>query len=111
VISTFSNYTLANIFNEENRQMWVHVITHSGVWRMSVIFALSWFGGALVFCLLEENWSYLDALYFAFATQLTIGFGDLVPQTTVSHTLLNEGNLLLVDDLIVRIFFFFFFFF
>ncbi|CAO3592818.1 unnamed protein product [Absidia cylindrospora] len=85
VISTFSNYTLANILKEENRQIWVHVITHSGVWRMSVIFTFSWFGGAAVFCLLEENWSYLDALYFAFATQLTIGFGDLVPQTMIAQ--------------------------
>ncbi|KAI8081359.1 uncharacterized protein BX664DRAFT_352512 [Halteromyces radiatus] len=84
-ISSCGNYTLGNLLKEQDRQMWVHVVTPSGAWRMSIIFALSWFGGAAVFCTLEDDWSYLDALYFAFVTQLTIGFGDLVPQTALAQ--------------------------
>jgi len=33
---------------------------------------------AAVFCVVEEDWSYLDSVYFAFITITTIGFGDLV---------------------------------
>ncbi|KAG0171236.1 Potassium channel [Apophysomyces sp. BC1015] len=84
-VSSFSNYTITNILNEKDRQILVQVITRSGTLRMSVILMLSWFGGATVFCWLEKDWTYLDALYFTFATQLTIGFGDLVPQTALAQ--------------------------
>lgn len=82
-VSTFSNYTISNIINDKDRQILVQVITRSGVVRMTFTLILCWFGGAGVFCLLEDDWSYLDALYFAFCTQLTIGFGDIVPQSVV----------------------------
>jgi hypothetical protein len=85
-LSTFSNYTLANVLNEEFREKWIHIVTYSGVSHMAIILILCWFGGAAVFCGLEENWTYLDALYFSFATQLTIGFGDLVPQSAVKQS-------------------------
>ena len=29
-----------------------------------------------------EGWSYIDALYFSVITMATIGYGDLVPETT-----------------------------
>ncbi|KAI8339917.1 hypothetical protein BC941DRAFT_468195 [Chlamydoabsidia padenii] len=84
-LSTFSNYTLANLLNEECRQKWVHIVTYSGVGRMAILFGLTWFGGAAIFCGLEEHWTYLDGLYFSFATLSTIGFGDLVPQTAAAQ--------------------------
>lgn len=90
-LSTFSNYTLANVLNEEFREKWIHIVTYSGVSHMAIILILCWFGGAAVFCRLEENWTYLDALYFAFATQLTIGFGDLVPQSAVKQSRWRHG--------------------
>ncbi|CAO3636449.1 unnamed protein product [Cunninghamella echinulata] len=73
------------LFKDKKRQVFVNIITHSGVTKMSIIFAINWFGGAALFCLLEKDWSYLDALYFTFVTQSTIGFGDLVPQTTLAQ--------------------------
>ncbi|KAF7731608.1 Potassium channel [Apophysomyces ossiformis] len=84
-VSTFSNFTIGNLLSDENRQILVQVITRSNTVRMSVILMLSWFGGATIFCWLESDWTYLDALYFTFATQLTIGFGDLVPQTALAQ--------------------------
>ncbi|KAI9261404.1 hypothetical protein BDA99DRAFT_75597 [Phascolomyces articulosus] len=82
-VSTFSNYTIAGILNNKDRQILVQVITKSGAVRMGIILIICWFGGAGIFCLLESDWSYLDGLYFVFGTQLTIGFGDIVPKTAV----------------------------
>ncbi|KAI9321263.1 hypothetical protein BX666DRAFT_955395 [Dichotomocladium elegans] len=83
--STFSAYTLSNIINDKDRQILVQVITRSGIARMTYTLILCWFGGAGVFCALEENWTYLDGLYFAFCTQMTIGFGDIVPQSVLAQ--------------------------
>ena len=33
---------------------------------------------SIILCQIEYNWSYLDAVYFAFITLTTIGFGDFV---------------------------------
>lgn len=81
--SMLSTYTLSGLLGDKDRQIMVQVITHSGVLHMTVILLLSWFGGAALFCWLENDWSYLDGIYFAFVTQLTIGFGDVVPRTAV----------------------------
>ncbi|KAI9027363.1 hypothetical protein CLU79DRAFT_36318 [Phycomyces nitens] len=84
-LSMYSTGTLADIVNDKDRQVLVQIITRSGIFRMLIILVFSWFGGAAVFCYLETEWDYLDALYFAFVTQLTIGFGDLVPQTALAQ--------------------------
>jgi hypothetical protein len=34
-----------------------------------------------------EGWSFGDAVYFTFITGLTIGYGDLVPQQTLTRIL------------------------
>ena len=43
-----------------------------------LIMALYIFGGAVLFSLWEEEWSYLIGAYFCFITLSTIGFGDYV---------------------------------
>lgn len=37
--------------------------------------------GAVLFRMLEENWTYLIGCYFCFITLSTVGFGDYVPGT------------------------------
>ncbi|KAK3316120.1 hypothetical protein B0H66DRAFT_641019 [Apodospora peruviana] len=43
--------------------------------------------GALVFCNVED-WSYLDAVYWAAVTLFTVGFGDYYPTTSLGRALL-----------------------
>ena len=44
--------------------------------------------GALVFSKIEEDWDYLDAVYWANVTLFTVGFGDFATKTTVGSGLL-----------------------
>jgi hypothetical protein len=56
------------------------------VWPiLSVLLALI-VGLGVVIGLLE-HWSLLDAIYFAFVSGLTIGYGDLVPKRALSRVL------------------------
>lgn len=50
-----------------------------GVAFISLVACLFLFIPACVFSLIEETWSYLDALYFCFISLTTIGLGDYVP--------------------------------
>jgi Ion channel len=36
---------------------------------------------------IREGWSWIDSLYFAFVSGLTIGYGDLAPKTPLTRTL------------------------
>ncbi|KAI8371669.1 uncharacterized protein BYT42DRAFT_581054 [Radiomyces spectabilis] len=84
-MSAFSNFTFSGMLRDKSREVLIQVMTRSGVIRMFIIFTVSWFGGAAIFCYLEDHWSYMDALYFVLTTQLTIGFGDLVPETALAQ--------------------------
>ncbi|KAK3900765.1 hypothetical protein C8A05DRAFT_16968, partial [Staphylotrichum tortipilum] len=53
----------------------------------TIMFMLYLLLGALLFCRLE-HWNYLDALYWAAVTLFTVGFGDIVPNTSVGRALL-----------------------
>jgi len=53
----------------------------------SIAFLAILFLGALVFSHIE-GWSYLDSVYWADVTLLTIGFGDIAPDTTLGRALL-----------------------
>ncbi|KAI8065632.1 hypothetical protein BC940DRAFT_320484 [Gongronella butleri] len=80
-----SSSLLQLLFNDERRPTWVQIMPRSGAWRMAGIWAFAWIVGSAVFCFLEDEWNYIDALYFTFATQLTVGFGDLVPQAPLAQ--------------------------
>ncbi|CZR68839.1 related to potassium channel [Phialocephala subalpina] len=53
----------------------------------TIIYLLHLFLGALVFSRLE-GWAYLDGVYWAETTLLTIGLGDFAPTTTAGRALL-----------------------
>ncbi|XP_077153789.1 potassium channel subfamily K member 1-like [Ranitomeya variabilis] len=57
-----------------NKLEWIH----AGV-LISLLSLLSFFIPAIVFNCVEENWSYVDALYFCFISLSTVGLGDYVP--------------------------------
>ena len=45
---------------------------------------ITWLGvGTIAFHYLE-TWSWIDSLYFSVSTLTTVGYGDLVPTTTMS---------------------------
>ncbi|KAJ5246622.1 hypothetical protein N7468_001605 [Penicillium chermesinum] len=50
-----------------------------------IVFGIVWSCGAVVFWLLEHDWSYFDALYFCFVCLLTIGYGDYTPQSNAGR--------------------------
>lgn len=53
------------------------VATKTLMWTLLVLI-LMLFVGALLY-LQEEQWNFLEGVYFCFITFSTIGFGDLVP--------------------------------
>lgn len=46
-----------------------------------ISFAIVWTIGALVFCTLQPELAYFEALYFNFVCLLSIGYGDITPNT------------------------------
>ncbi|KAI0600957.1 hypothetical protein F4775DRAFT_608043 [Biscogniauxia sp. FL1348] len=69
-------------------------------------FALLWCVGALVFMLAEQrmqNLSYFDSFYFCFVTLLTVGYGDIAPQSNVAKPFFIVWSLIAVPSLTVLI--------
>lgn len=66
-----------------------------------------WFGGAIAFWRAEQqhpqNWSYFDALYFAYVSLMTIGYGALYPQTYFGRAFFVLWSLLAVPTLTILI--------
>ncbi len=59
----------------------------------TILFLCVLFLGALVFSHIE-GWEYLDSVYWADVTLLTIGFGDITPTTTLGRALLFPYTIL-----------------
>lgn len=66
---------------------------------------LLWFLGALVFMISEkpQNWTYFSAMYFSYTSLLTIGYGDLVPQSNAGKAFFVFWSLLAVPTLTILI--------
>lgn len=64
-----------------------------------------WFIGALVFKYTEyiQGWSYFEALYFAYTSLLTIGYGDFVPLSNSGRSFFVLWSLLAIPTLTVLI--------
>ena len=81
------------------RQKWNALFISGGAW-----FTL-WFIGAVVFWRAErfQGWSYFEALYFAYTTLLTIGYGDLRPYSNAAKPFFVFWSLLAVPALTIVI--------
>ncbi|KAJ4413051.1 hypothetical protein N0V91_000025 [Didymella pomorum] len=66
---------------------------------------LLWFLGALVFKYAEkpQGWTYFGSMYFAYTSLLTIGYGDLVPQSNAGKAFFVFWSLLAVPTLTILI--------
>lgn len=64
-----------------------------------------WFIGAVVFYCSERNqdWSYFDSLYFCYVALLTIGYGDLYPESNSGKAFFVIWTLLAVPTLTILI--------
>lgn len=72
----------------------------------SFAFAVLWLVGALVFWYSEnlpQNWTYFDALYFAYTTLLTVGYGDFYPQSNAGKPFFVLWTLMAVPTMTVLI--------
>lgn len=81
------------------RQKWTALLISGTAW-----FFL-WFVGALIFHFAEheQNWSYFEALYFAYTTLLTIGYGDYKPFSNSGKAFFVFWSLLAVPTLTILI--------
>ncbi|KAJ5297008.1 uncharacterized protein N7443_007901 [Penicillium atrosanguineum] len=64
-----------------------------------------WFIGAVVFWRSESyfSWSYFEALYFAYTTLLTIGYGDIYPVSSLGKAFFVFWSLLAVPSITILI--------
>lgn len=73
---------------------------------LSSAFALLlWFAGAAIFQRTEylQGWTYFEALYFAYAALLTIGYGDYAPHSNAGKAFFVLWSLLAVPSLTILI--------
>ncbi|KAJ7226668.1 hypothetical protein GGX14DRAFT_626663 [Mycena pura] len=68
-------------------------------------FLLLWFLGALVFFFTEaaQSWTYFEALYFSYATLLTIGYGDFIPRSNAGKPFFIVWSLIAVPTMTILI--------
>ncbi|KAJ5162242.1 hypothetical protein N7492_007634 [Penicillium capsulatum] len=71
---------------------WISLVVSMAVWMMI------WLVGAVVFWRSEHNlrWSYFDALFFAYTTLLTIGYGNRSPVSNLGKSFFVIWSLLAV---------------
>ncbi|KAJ7727224.1 hypothetical protein B0H16DRAFT_1697793 [Mycena metata] len=78
---------------------------YSSLASSALAFSLLWFLGALVFFLAEapQQWTYFSALYFAYTSLLTIGYGDLYPRSNAGKPFFVVWSLMAVPTVTILI--------
>ncbi|CUS14946.1 unnamed protein product [Tuber aestivum] len=68
-------------------------------------FLFLWLGGAMVFTFSErrQEWSYFESLYFTYVTLLTIGYGDLYPESNSGKPFFVVWTMIAVPALTILI--------
>lgn len=67
-----------------------------------VVYAIVWTGGAVVFWRLEDI-SYFDGLYFCFCSLITIGYGDITPQSNAGRPFFVMWSLIAIPTMTMLI--------
>jgi len=83
----------------EQRDQSVFLSQLIGVW---IVFLVFWLLGSLIFMKTEE-WGYGTAIYFAFCTFTTIGYGDLSPASPAGRAIFTVWALMGVATMTVLI--------
>ncbi|KAJ3921054.1 hypothetical protein F5877DRAFT_36851 [Lentinula edodes] len=71
-----------------------------------LVFLVVWFLGAMVFFFSEadsQNWKYGTSLYFTYTTLLTIGYGDLYPESNLGKPFFVLWTLIAVPSVTILI--------
>ncbi|KAJ5594373.1 uncharacterized protein N7459_000581, partial [Penicillium hispanicum] len=78
---------------------WLSLLLSLALWMAM------WLIGAVVFWRSEDHrhWSYFQALYFAYTTLLTIGYGDLYPVSSLGKSFFVFWSLLAVPTITILI--------
>ena len=87
----------------------IHGIKEDEEFRAILFLLTTLLAGATFFYWRVEGWSVIDALYFSIMTMSTIGYGDLVPTTTLSKlftiifAILSIGGFVAIVSKLVKI--------
>lgn len=81
------------------KRRWMSLCIPSSTWF------ILWFGGAAIFEQAEygQDWTYFGSLYFSYTSLLTIGYGDLYPQSNSGKSFFVFWSLLAVPSLTILI--------
>ncbi|KAK0201408.1 hypothetical protein DFS33DRAFT_982263 [Desarmillaria ectypa] len=71
----------------------------------SAAFFFLWFMGALVFWFTEspQQWTYFDSMYFSYTSLLTVGYGDLYPESNSGKPFFVIWTLIAVPTMTILI--------
>lgn len=67
-----------------------------------IVYAIVWTGGALVFWRLEDM-TYFNGLYFCFCSLITIGYGDITPQSNAGRPFFVMWSLIAIPTMTMLI--------
>lgn len=76
-----------------------------GLGTSFLAFLIVWFGGAMAFTFSEQpqGWTYFEAMYFTFVALVTIGYGDLYPQSNLGKPFFVLWSLIAVPAVTILI--------
>jgi potassium channel subfamily K len=81
------------------KRRWTSLVISGTTWLVL------WFAGAAIFqaCEYEQDWSYFVSLYFSYTSLLTIGYGDIYPESNCGKPFFVFWSLLAIPSLTILI--------
>lgn len=87
IIATLMNFTVYGAFRGHYPKEFELTTSQRTLMLQTIVFMVYLLSGAAVYAKVE-SWKFLDAVYFAEFTLLTIGIGDITPSTHLGRSLL-----------------------